>query len=317
MKVVLAILSRNGLDQPDARPLYAYGVTDAEREELCVNRRLSGSKPRLRDPARQCPAPGDPCRAWLLASPLDATRRTASSDAQEAERSLPPCHNRARPSLAGRGQVGMRDDHQLEPPLPQDTLSPAPPKLDLWAHLQDAGQEEIIEAMAVMAPGPCVLAEPVMPEGMRADLAPDWMGPGRVLRLGKDLQRPRLVQRGQDRAEHRPIRRECHICRGRGDQPVFALRDMPLGQLAQLGQVAVGIWAREQRRKAVCRYTAPRALVIAGSDRGQLLTLTEILRSLWTETLNRSITSEPFTPPYQSIRNSTNFSRSLPPFSRS
>lgn len=34
MKVVQSILSRNGLDQPDARPLYAYGVTDAERAEL-------------------------------------------------------------------------------------------------------------------------------------------------------------------------------------------------------------------------------------------------------------------------------------------
>lgn len=34
MTVVQFILSRNGLDQSDDRPLYAYGVTDAERAEL-------------------------------------------------------------------------------------------------------------------------------------------------------------------------------------------------------------------------------------------------------------------------------------------
>lgn len=34
MKVVQSILARNGLQLPDGRPLYAYGVTDAEREQL-------------------------------------------------------------------------------------------------------------------------------------------------------------------------------------------------------------------------------------------------------------------------------------------
>ncbi|RWR06569.1 STY4851/ECs_5259 family protein [Paenirhodobacter populi] len=34
MKIVQSILARNGLQHPDGRPLYAYGVTDAERENL-------------------------------------------------------------------------------------------------------------------------------------------------------------------------------------------------------------------------------------------------------------------------------------------
>lgn len=34
MKVVQSILARNGLQLPDGRPLYSYGVTDAEREQL-------------------------------------------------------------------------------------------------------------------------------------------------------------------------------------------------------------------------------------------------------------------------------------------
>ena len=34
MKIVQSILARNGLQHPDGRPLYAYGVTDAERETL-------------------------------------------------------------------------------------------------------------------------------------------------------------------------------------------------------------------------------------------------------------------------------------------